>query len=275
MLKPILKEDLLSYRFLSNITASPYENAAVFTVSKQDTKTNSYLKNLWFLDLNTNKLTQLTRNGKAKSFIFEKEGTLLHTCAPADKNDYHTGFEYFDISTKKTEYAFTLPFPVNNMHKLYNDLYLVNANINTNRDDNMTEAELKAENDYIPVKELPFWDNGVGYVSGWRNSLFIYNKADGSLLKVTEDLFNVNAVAVASCGKHVYFTGQHYDQMLGRLNGLFYYDVENNKLETVVPQGVKRIGMLQFVGKTLFVSASDMDVWGTADKDDWYVLENG
>ena len=275
MLKPILKEDLLSYRFLSNVTTSPFENAAVFTVAKQDTKTNSYLKNLWFLNLDNNKLTQLTKNGKAKSFIFEEKGMLLHGCAPKDKNDYHTGYEYFNIETKKTEYAFTLPFPVNNLHKLYGDLYLVNANIDTNRDDSMTEAEIKAENDYIPIKELPFWDNGIGYVSGWRNSLYIFNKADESLVKITEDLFNVSSVAVADCKKHVFFTGQYYDKMLGRHNGLFHYDVENNKLETVIPQGEMRIGSLQFVGRTLFVSASKMDKWGTADKDDWYVLENG
>lgn len=275
MNKPIVKEDLLSYRFLSSVTCSPYENAAVFTVTKADEKTNSYRKNLWFLNLDNNKLTQLTRSGRAKSFIFDKKGVLLCACEASDKDPYHTGFEYFDIESKKSEYAFTLPFPVNNLHKLYNDLYLVNANINTNRDESMTKAQLTAEDDYIPIKELPFWDNGIGYVSGWRDSLYIYDKSDASLVKITDKLFNTGSVAVSQCGKHIFFTGQSYDAMKGRLNGLFSYDVENKSLKTVIEPGVMRIGTLQFVGKDLFVSATKNDKWGTADKDDWYVLENG
>ena len=76
MNNPILKEDLLSYRFLSQITCSPYENKAVYTVSKQCTKTNGYKKDLYILDLDTLKSAPLTTNGKSKGFIFEDVKTL-------------------------------------------------------------------------------------------------------------------------------------------------------------------------------------------------------
>ena len=76
-MKPVLKEDLLDYRFLSAVACSPYEDLAVFTVAKQDPKTNSYKKNLWMADLTSGKLSQLTHHGKARSFIFEKAGSLL------------------------------------------------------------------------------------------------------------------------------------------------------------------------------------------------------
>lgn len=61
----------------------------------------------------------------------------------------------------------------------------MNADIDTNYPEDMTEEERKAEEDYIKVGELPFWDNGVGYVSGHRDTLFLYNKKTGEKKRIT------------------------------------------------------------------------------------------
>lgn len=273
-MKPILKEDLLGYRFLSGISCSPFENKAVFTVAKQDTKTNGYKKNLWLADLETGKLSQLTHHGKARSFIFEKENSLLCAVEAKNKKPGHTGYAHFDLTTKKTEYAFTLPFAVNQLWMLEEGKYLVHANIDTNQE-GMTEEEIKAEADYIPIRELPFWDNGIGYVSGWRDILYLYDSTEDKLQKLTDSKFNVAAVALSADHKTVWYTGQSFDEKKGRFNGLFRLDLETLQIEEIIPQETLRIGKLQLVGDTLFVSASYMDKWGTADKDDWYVLENG
>ena len=55
-MQPIKKEDLLSYRFLSGVTASPDGNKAVFTVAVQDVRQNGYKKNLYLADLATEKV---------------------------------------------------------------------------------------------------------------------------------------------------------------------------------------------------------------------------
>ncbi len=273
-MKPILKEDLLDYRFLSAVACSPFENKAVFTVAKQDTKTNSYKKNLWLADLETGKLSQLTHHGKARSFVFAAENTLLCACEAKDKKPGHTGYTLLDLTTRKSEYQFTLPFAVNQLWMLDDEQYLIHANIDTNQE-GMTEEEIAAEADYIPIRELPFWDNGIGYVSGWRDILYLYNRKEDKLQKLTDSLFNVAAVALSADLKSVWYTGQSFDQQKGRMNGLFRLDLSTLQIETVIPQDTVRLGKLQLVGDTLFVSASHMDKWGTADKDDWYILENG
>ena len=158
-MNPILMEDLLGYRFLSGITVSPFENRAVFTVAVQDARSNGYKKNLWQVDPFTGKTEKLTSHGKAGAFLFEKAGTLL--CQKPGKKPGTTDYEYLEMDTGKTEPAFTLPWAVNKLEKLCGDLYLVNADIDTNYPEDMTEEERKAEEDYIKVGELPFWDNGV------------------------------------------------------------------------------------------------------------------
>lgn len=165
-MQPISREDLLSYRFLSGVTASPYEDKAVFTVAVQDPKNNTYKKNLYCVDLATEKVEKLTSHGKAGAFLFAGPDLLL--CQKKSDNPYHTDYEYFHLSDGSTQPAFTIPYPVNRLEKLSDTLYLVNADVDLNRDETMTEAELKAEADYIKIGELPFWDNGVGYVSGHR-----------------------------------------------------------------------------------------------------------
>ena len=142
-MNPILMEDLLGYRFLSGITVSPFENRAVFTVAVQDARSNGYKKNLWQVDPFTGKTEKLTSHGKAGAFLFEKAGTLL--CQKPGKKPGTTDYEYLEMDTGKTEPAFTLPWAVNKLEKLCGDLYLVNADIDTNYPEDMTEEERKAE----------------------------------------------------------------------------------------------------------------------------------
>ena len=272
-MKPILKEDLLGYRFLSGIAVSPFENRAVFTVAVQDSRSNSYKKNLWQVDPATGKTRKLTSHGKAGGFLFEKAGVLL--CQKPGKKPGTTEFEYFEPDTGKTEAAFTLPWPVNKLEKLSEELYLVNADVDTNYPEDMTEEERKAEEDYIKIGELPFWDNGVGYVSGHRDTLFLYNKKTGEHKRITGEKFAVGGVTVSADGKKVWFTGQEFTQMKGEFSGLYELTVATGKVEELVPQNTMRIGPVKAVGNTLFAAASFCDQMGGTEKNDWYILKGG
>ncbi|MEI3580375.1 MAG: hypothetical protein V8Q30_10575 [Acutalibacteraceae bacterium] len=242
-MNPILMEDLLGYRFLSGITVSPFENRAVFTVAVQDARSNGYKKNLWQVDPFTGKTEKLTSHGKAGAFLFEKAGTLL--CQKPGKKPGTTDYEYLEMDTGKTEPAFTLPLAVNKLEKLCDDLYLVNADIDTNYPEDMTEEERKAEEDYIKVGELPFWDNGVGYVSGHRDTLFLYNKKTGEKKRITGEKFALGNTAVSVDGKKVWYTGAEYTQMKLDKSGLYELDVLTGKVKELLPQDKMRIGQIK------------------------------
>ena len=272
-MNPILMEDLLGYRFLSGITVSPFENRAVFTVAVQDARSNGYKKNLWQVDPFTGKTEKLTSHGKAGAFLFEKAGTLL--CQKPGKKPGTTDYEYLEMDTGKTEPAFTLPWAVNKLEKLYGDLYLVNADIDTNYPEDMTEEERKAEEDYIKVGELPFWDNGVGYVSGHRDTLFLYNKKTGEKKRITGEKFALGNTAVSADGKKVWYTGAEYTQMKLDKSGLYELDVLTGKVKELLPQDKMRIGQIKCAGGELYVAASFCDKMGGTEKNDWYILKGG
>ena len=221
------------------------------------------------MDPLTGKAEKLTSHGKAGAFLFEKAGTLL--CQKPGKKPGTTDYEYLELDTGKTEPAFTLPWPVNKLEKLCGDLYLVNADIDTN----YPEEERKAEEDYIKIGELPFWDNGVGYVSGHRDTLYLYNKATGERKRITEEKFALGSTAVSADGKTVWYTGAAYTQMKLEKSGLYELDVPTGKVQELLPQDRMRIGQIKCAGGELYVAASFCDKMGGTEKNDWYLLKGG
>ena len=269
-MQPIKKEDLLSYRFLSGVTASPDGNKAVFTVAVQDVRQNGYKKNLYLVDLATEKVEKLTSHGKAGAFLFEDSGTLL--CQKPGKEPGTTAFERFSLAEKKAEPAFSIGYPVLGFWKLGAGLYLIKADVDTNLE-GLSDEEKKAEEDYIHIGELPFWDNGVGYVSGHRDTLFLYKEKEDTLTQVTGAKFATGAVAVAGGGSKVYFTGAEYSQMREVFSGLYELDPGSGKVTELLPQDKMRLGQLFEAGGVLYVAGSFCDKMGGTEKNDWYILK--
>lgn len=151
----------------------------------------------------------------------------------------------------------------------------MNADIDTNYPEDMTEEERKAEEDYIKVGELPFWDNGVGYVSGHRDTLFLYNKKTGEKKRITGEKFALGNTAVSADGKKVWYTGAEYTQMKLDKSGLYELDVLTGKVKELLPQDKMRIGQIKCAGGELYVAASFCDKMGGTEKNDWYILKGG
>lgn len=262
--------DLLEYRFLSRPTCSPFGDQAVFLVNKQNAHLNRYQGNLYLADLATGAVSQLTRTGKASSFVWDAEGVLLCTT----KAKEGTGFERLTVQDGKTTPAFTFPHPVQGFAPVEaGKTYLILADVDHNKKEGLTAAQKKDEEDYIQVGELPFWDNGAGYVSGHRSTLFLYQEKSGKAEAITQWPFAVGAYALTKDHKQVVYSGCSYTQMLTRQKGLYLYDIETKTTKTILPEGKYRIGKLQMVGETLFFSASLCDKHGSSQKDDLYTCD--
>lgn len=268
-MQPITKEDLLSYRFLSGITVSPDGKRAVFTVAVQDTRRNGYKKDLYLVDIDTRKTEKLTVHGKAGAFLFDDGGTLL--CQKMGKRTDVTEFERFSLNEKKAESAFSIRYPVQGFWKLGNGFYLIKADVDMNLE-GLSDKEKKAEKDYIHIGELPFWDNGVGYVSGHRDTLFLYEEKKDQLTRVTGLKFAAGEVAVAGGGKKVYFTGAEYSQMRKEFSGLYELDPGTGQVTELLPQNRMRLGQILEAGGVLYAAGSFCSQMGGTEKNDWYIL---
>ena len=269
-MKKIEMADLLEYRFLSRPSCSPWRDQAVFLVNKQNAHLNRYQGNLYLADLATGAVSQLTRTGKASSFVWDSDGVLL--CGKKAKEG--ADFERLSVADGTTSPAFHFPHPVLGITPVEpGKTYLVLADVNHNQKEGLSAAQKKDEEDYIPVSELPLWDNGVGYVSGHRDALFLLEEKTGEARPITQWPFTVGAYVLTPDKKQVAYSGCSYTQLKPRQKGLYLYDIPSQTTKTILPEGEYRIGKLQMVGEPLFFPASLCDKHGSSQKDDLFTCD--
>lgn len=99
----------------------------------------------------------------------------------------------------------------------------------------------------------PLWDNGVGYVSGHRDALFLLEEKTGEARPITQWPFTVGAYVLTPDKKQVAYSGCSYTQLKPRQKGLYLYDIPSQTTKTILPEGEYRIGKLQMVGETLLL----------------------
>ena len=80
-------DDLMNYRFLSEITASPSGKKAAFLVKQADRKKNGYASWVYIVDFSTEEVRKLTSFGAEKNLVFDDEETVLFSSErkPEDK----------------------------------------------------------------------------------------------------------------------------------------------------------------------------------------------
>ena len=185
-------DDLMNYRFLSEITASPSGKKAAFLVKQADRKKNGYASWVYIVDFSTEEVRKLTSFGAEKNLVFDDEETVLFSSErkPEDKaKELEEKTVFYRISLKggEAERAFEIPYAVDRFRKVSDGQYAVSAVLDLNRPED--EEERKEYQDYHILEELPYWENGAYFVSRLRSTLFLFEEAAGDCKKVTEPLF--------------------------------------------------------------------------------------
>ena len=65
--KPVVREDLFQFRFLSEATLSPNGQWAAYVVNEADEEENRYHSSIWAVNLHTRENKLLAARGGAKS----------------------------------------------------------------------------------------------------------------------------------------------------------------------------------------------------------------
>lgn len=268
-------DDLMQYKFLSGLQASPSGEKAVFVCKQADREKNGYFSYLYLVDLRTKEVRKLTSFGAEGNPFFESEDTVLFTSVRGEEDKpkkYHEMTVFYRLSLKggEAERAFSVPYAVEAVKKLENG-YAFTATVDLNRPEK--EEELKEYQDYHIIEELPYWQNGAYFVSRFRSALFVCD-GHGECHKVTEPLFAVHGFDTV--GDQVFFTGASYDRLLPDTCGLYVYDAKSRETRTLVEDGSLRIGQFGSQdGKTVYFAASPMDKYGDGQYPDLYSVTDG
>jgi len=264
-MKPIVKEDILKYNFLSGITANPAGTDAVYV--QQKASGNSYRADLWHIDAEGN-ISRLTRDGKSRGPVWDTDDVLLF----ATKGGKGSKYKRMNIRTGEVDDGFEIKYPVSMLKKLEEGKYLVKAEVDLKKE-GLTDEEIEAENDYIVVDEVPYYDNGAGYITRLRQTLFLFDEASGELNPITSEFFQTGSVEVLD--SKVYYAGHAFTDLEQQANGLYAYDLATGETVTVIAEDHWRVSWLKAVNGDLFFSASDLNKAPAERHPDFYVLDNG
>lgn len=273
-MKNIEIRDLMDIRFMSNPRISPDGAYTAYVVSKQNEAENRYESWLWLFDNVHGASRQLTFSGREADFVWEDARTLLFAAERGDadkpeKFGKKTCFYRLPVDGGEARKAFELPLNATAARPLGEGKYLIEATVDLNEPPaDMDETLRGDEKDYHVLEELPFWANGRGYVSRLRNALFVYNPADGSLEKLTDEFFNVRGVDCA--GGRVLYYGCEYQDKSSLFSAVRLYDAASGQTAELI--GPERysvdLALLTDGGAVLALSA--LDEWGLGQLHDLY-----
>lgn len=247
-------ESFLDFSFLSQVQVSPGGRYVGFVRSQCDWEHNNYRSCLWVYDTVARSTRQLTDGGRERTFLWLDETTILFQGASSGKL-LQPSTEYFVQSVLGGEAgpSFTVPLLVEDIQRLDADRFVIQAKTTLTPAEDLPESGA----DWIVLDELPFAENGAGYVSGIRHRLYLYSRSDETLTPITDERFQVrNRFAVHPNGTMVAYMGMEIDYKEVEKLGIFVYDVSSGETRQLLPLGRYKLRHVDFLGdKVLFTGA--------------------
>lgn len=288
--KPVTREDLFQFHFVSELSFSPDGQWAAYVVNQADQEDNCYHSSIWAVNMETKENRFMAARGEAKAPVWLDGKTILFTSErDLDKEEAKNKTEYYGISLKGGEAAkaMTVPVKVEKLRKL-GDKWLVLASVNENEEAQAESAapgktadwgkpdgqaehgksqeaescegencEAKEGEDYYIYEELPFWFNGKGIRSRKRSALYIFDETEEKLTRISQKYLDTVSFDVSSDGKKVAWCGPIYDSIMPRTCGLYVYDVETGDLKQPVKEDLYDVNQVCFMGdEEIFYTAS-------------------
>ncbi len=265
-MEKVLEKDISIIRSASNVTLNQSGTKAVFLDKVGDHKGTGYLRNLYLVDMETEKTIQLTSRGDIISFIWDDEDTLLVQRKNSDGQKGST-FERLYINGGEAVSAFHVDLDVTEIQKSTEGNYVLLA---------LTDWNAKEEKDPLDegihvIEEVPVWSNGASFVSGIRSTLFLYDESKKTTKRITGKYVNVHTY----CANETYivYTGKTQKDLITDPDFLNIYNFETKKTKTLIKQKEYKIQDLAFDGQTIIYSASDMKPFGEGQNVDLYQMD--
>ena len=282
-------KDFLDYRYLSALEMAPDGEHAVFAVSTADLENNTYHSNLWLYTRENGRVSRLTTMDQEKSPVWLDNSTILFpsmrdaACrAKTEKGERWTIYYSIRIDGGEAEEYLRLPHEVSSLIPLGGDKFLLTVKQHNDSMDLHAfsaaekaekEKEWKQNRDYEVLTEIPYWSNGVGFVNGQRNRLYLYDKTNDSMTPITGEWENARYCSKKE-GK-ILFLSHLFQDKQERTYGLFEYDLLSGQTCTRIPDGTYSFGMADYLDGGIVCTASDMSRYGINENRDFYWVKEG
>ena len=249
----VLPEDLLTYRFLSEVRISPDGKMAAFLVKEASLEENDYASDIYLVNLEYGKLRRLTGSGKDGPFVWSADSRAVIFISHRAGKEKESPVYRIAIDGGEAERIGTIPHKVEALELLDDGRLLYSARVPL--------YKVKDEDkDYEVLDEIPFWSNGQGFTNKRRRHLFTFDLKTGKAEELVSGTFNVAGFDVHE--SRVAYTGKDFADKAGLTDELWLLDLATGD-RTCISKDKLSLSGPRFLGDDqIVVLGSDMKDYG-------------
>lgn len=302
-MRPVEKEDIMKYQFLSELKLSPDGKHLAMVISHCCRKENKYASDIWLYDCVSETLRQMTFRGDGRGITWLDNENLLFTAVreeedkkKAKEGERFTVFYQLPLAGGEAREYMRVPAASARLTVLGTEDFMVVARFDgrktctnglTDKERDKAVKAYQEECGYEIYDELPFWFNGAGVVNKMRNRLYRYRKEGGEwkLTEITEPLADVGSVIYRD--GMVYYTSETYRDIHTGKRAVWSYNPGDGAGKCLLEQGDYSISALEVLNGELLMIATDGKEYASTESDDifrihadktaskWVELEDG
>ena len=282
-------DSFLEYKFLSNLDFNTKGNILAFTVTESDFDKNAYKNFIYTLDIENKNIKKLTHSGKEKNSLWLNENIILFSGARDEKinlkvklGETWTLYYALDIKNGGEAYEYMrIPMEVTGIKIVDENNFFLTATYDHNSLDlnNLTGDErekaiatIEENKDYEVLDEIPFWNNGVGFVNKKRNRLYHFDRTNNKLTPISNEYSNIELFNVRD--NKVIFIARTYTDKLPLTASLWTYDLISNNLENIISDNLYDISFANFIEDKIVCAFSDMTQFGVNENHKLYLIDD-
>jgi len=257
-MKKITKDDFENYKSISDLVISNSKKNAAFTVNKPSVEDNEYNKDVYSLELDSKKLTQITNNKKTSMLFWIDDAIIV-------KEDQSNSSNLYKINDAEKELLVELPKTVTNFKFdgvdtiYYLDVYDTN--------------ETKDEDCYRVIDEIPFWLDGFGYSNKKRKRLYAYSISESKTTAITSSLTEIHSFQVDK--NRVVIVASTFEHKKNATQEILSYNLTTGDLITKLDSGKYSVATAGYIGDELVFMGTDMKKYGVKENPCFFKLDNG
>ena len=256
-------KDMLKHVYLGNPLCSSDGQYVLFSKEKASQDMKGYDLVLCCYSTAKKEVIQLDLDFRINGYISDGYGGFYISSV----SDHKTSIYHTNPQTASTEKKYEFDQAINLVHALENKLIVSS--------EHSCKPDQRENTEYYEIlDEIPFWYNGIGFVSGSRTGLCIADCTTGKITPISPDTFHLTSSALSADAKKIYYVGMTYTDVLPLTHEVRVYDIENNSDTLLLPGGNLRISNIGIAAGTLFITATDLKKYGVHENPEFYKLHH-
>ncbi|NLM44434.1 MAG: S9 family peptidase, partial [Clostridiales bacterium] len=281
--------DIFDYKFLSHLELSPNKENAGFIVHNVNVKENKYDSFIWVYNRITNECKKITSYGQETTFRWLDDDTILFPglrdksyTEKAEMGEPWTFLYSIDINGGEANEYCRIPLNINTFEIITNKSFVLTAtydrygiNLHELEEEDKLRAfeEIREDEGYEIIEEIPFWSDGKGFISNKRNRLYLFNMESYKLTPITDEFMDVHSYLIKD--NKIVYVGKKFRGKNNHAPGIYQYDMETKRTDIILEDNLYKIDYFNFINDKIFFIGKDHKKSLATDNPKFYYVENG